>query len=144
MSNYKVLIFDWDGTLVDLIGRIVESIHVAARSCGLPQVDDTAVKGIIGLALPEAVEVLYPGQVDAARVEAFRRHYGEHYRVGSSAFHAVPSVTEALGVPRGRLSARGGDRQRASWARSRPGGAGGKTCSISRVARMKRQASLIL
>jgi len=97
VSNYKVLIFDWDGTLVDSIGRIVESIHVAARSCGLPQVDDTAVKGIIGLALPEAVEVLYPGQVDAARVEAFRHHYGEHY-LGLEAQPSMPypGVTEAL------------------------------------------------
>ena len=64
VSNYQLLIFDWDGTLVDSIGRIVESIHVAARVCGLPQVDDAAVKGIIGLALPEAIEMLYPNQVE--------------------------------------------------------------------------------
>lgn len=146
MSNYKVLIFDWDGTLVDSIGRIVESIHVAARSCGLPQVDDTAVKGIIGLALPEAVEVLYPGQVDAARVEAFRHHYGEHY-LGLEAQPSMPypGVTEALRssarpviCSRWRL-AKGVVGSIASWR-----GRGGKTCSISRVARMKRQASLIL
>jgi phosphoglycolate phosphatase len=79
VSRYQVLIFDWDGTLVDSIGRIVESIHVAARSCGLPQVDDGLVKGIIGLALPEAITVLYPDQVDMGLIESFRHSYSEHY-----------------------------------------------------------------
>lgn len=97
VSNYQLLIFDWDGTLVDSIGRIVESIHVAARICGLPQVDDAAVKGIIGLALPEAIEMLYPNQVDAALVEAFRQHYADHY-LGLEAQPSMPypGVTEAL------------------------------------------------
>ena len=31
-SDYKLLIFDWDGTLADSIGRIVEAMHVASVS----------------------------------------------------------------------------------------------------------------
>lgn len=78
-GSYKLLIFDWDGTLVDSIARIVEAMHLAADSCELPRRADEAVRGIIGLALPEAVRVLYPGLRERAAVERFARVYSECY-----------------------------------------------------------------
>jgi phosphoglycolate phosphatase len=33
-ENYELLIFDWDGTLADSIGRIVEAMNVAAERAG--------------------------------------------------------------------------------------------------------------
>ena len=78
-KEYRVLIFDWDGTLVNSIDRIVESISVAARTCGLPPLDGLAIKGIIGLGLPEAISVLYPQVTDVRMIEAFRRAYADHY-----------------------------------------------------------------
>ena len=35
VPDYQLLIFDWDGTLVDSIARIVESMRVAADAGGL-------------------------------------------------------------------------------------------------------------
>ncbi len=58
MPDYQLLIFDWDGTLVDSIGRIVESMRRAADVCGLPQLSAEAMKGIIGLGLPDAIQTL--------------------------------------------------------------------------------------
>nr|WP_219853005.1 HAD-IA family hydrolase [Stutzerimonas stutzeri] len=79
VNRYDLLIFDWDGTLVDSIGRIVESISVAAANCSLPALDEDIIKGIIGLGLPEAIAALYPHVTDVKRVEAFRRAYADHY-----------------------------------------------------------------
>ncbi|AZC88127.1 HAD-IA family hydrolase [Pseudomonas chlororaphis subsp. aurantiaca] len=76
--DYKLLIFDWDGTLADSIGRIVEAMHVASDRSGLARCDDFAVKGIIGLGLPEAIRTLYPHISDAELVD-FRQHYADHY-----------------------------------------------------------------
>ncbi|WP_097302598.1 HAD-IA family hydrolase [Pseudomonas chlororaphis] len=76
--DYKLLIFDWDGTLADSIGRIVEAMHVASDRSGLARCDDFAVKGIIGLGLPEAIRTLYPHISDAELVN-FRQHYADHY-----------------------------------------------------------------
>jgi phosphoglycolate phosphatase len=70
--DYKLLIFDWDGTLANSIGRIVEAMHVASDRTGFPQRDDWAVKGIIGLGLPEAIRSLYP-EIDDDE------HYADHY-----------------------------------------------------------------
>ena len=97
MNRYEVLIFDWDGTLVDSIGRIVESIFVAAASCKLPALDEMAIKGIIGLGLPEAIAVLYPHVTDAKVVEAFRRAYANHYLSLEAEPSALyPGVAQAL------------------------------------------------
>ncbi|AJO77418.1 MULTISPECIES: HAD-IA family hydrolase [Pseudomonas] len=76
--EYKLLIFDWDGTLADSIGRIVESMHVASDRSGFARCDDFAVKGIIGLGLPEAIRTLYPEIGDAELID-FRQHYADHY-----------------------------------------------------------------
>ncbi|MNQ70871.1 Pyrophosphatase PpaX [compost metagenome] len=40
--------------------------------------DDLAVKGIIGLGLPEAIRTLYP-EIGDAELVAFRQHYADHY-----------------------------------------------------------------
>lgn len=79
MPDYQLLIFDWDGTLVDSIGRIVESMHRAADACELRRCSDAQVKGIIGLGLPEAIVSLYPELVDPLLIERFRLRYSEHY-----------------------------------------------------------------
>lgn len=79
MLDYKLLIFDWDGTLVDSIARIVTAMHQAADLCGVPRRSDEAVKGIIGLALPQAITTLYPELGEAAHVERFHGHYSACY-----------------------------------------------------------------
>lgn len=97
MRDYRLLIFDWDGTLVDSIGRIVTAMHRAADACELVRRSDTQVKGIIGLGLPEAIRSLYPELVEAARVERFRRCYSEQYLALEAQPSALfPGVAEAL------------------------------------------------
>ncbi len=102
MNKYELLIFDWDGTLVDSIGRIVESILFAAADCELPALDEASIKGIIGLGLPEAIAALYPEVSDERTVEAFRRAYAGHYLSLETEPSALyPGVAEALRAFRG-------------------------------------------
>lgn len=97
MRDYELLIFDWDGTLVDSIGRIVEAMHGAADACDLARRSDDRVRGIIGLGLPEAIGSLYPESLDPARIERFRRCYGERYLALEAEPSALfPGVAEAL------------------------------------------------
>lgn len=84
--DYKLLIFDWDGTLANSIGRIVESMHAASIRSGYAPCTDHAVKGIIGLGLPEAIRTLYP-EISDAELVTFRDHYADHY----IALEATPS-----------------------------------------------------
>ncbi len=97
MTDYRLLIFDWDGTLVDSIGRIVESIRVAAAACALESRSDAAIKGIIGLGLPEAIRTLYPDLCDARLLERACQVYSEHYlALESEPSPLYAGVAEAL------------------------------------------------
>ncbi|WP_294736661.1 HAD-IA family hydrolase [uncultured Pseudomonas sp.] len=97
--DYKLLIFDWDGTLCNSIGRIVESMHAASTRAGYALCDDLAVKGIIGLGLPEAIRTLYP-EIGDDELIAFRQHYADHYMAldaqPSPLFEGVAQAMEAF------------------------------------------------
>ncbi|HAI25321.1 MAG TPA: HAD family hydrolase, partial [Alcanivorax sp.] len=58
---YQLVIFDWDGTVMDSTGRIIACMHQAGADLCLPVLEDDAVREIIGLGLPEALRTLYPG-----------------------------------------------------------------------------------
>lgn len=97
MSDYQLLIFDWDGTLVDSIGRIVDSMRLAAEFCELPWRDDAAIKGIIGLGLPEAIRTLYPDIDELQLIQRFRASYSDHYlRFESEPSRLFEGVEESL------------------------------------------------
>ena len=78
LLRYELLIFDWDGTLADSIGRIVDAMRAAAVLSNRPVRDDLAIKGIIGLGLPEAIRTLYP-DITANDLINFRQHYADSY-----------------------------------------------------------------
>ena len=59
-KQYKAVIFDWDGTLMNSEARIVDAIQTAARECGLPVLPYDVSKQIIGLSLENAILGLYP------------------------------------------------------------------------------------
>ncbi|QBF27823.1 HAD family hydrolase [Pseudomonas tructae] len=113
--DYDLLIFDWDGTLADSIGRIVEAMHLAAGRAGYTTCADEAVKGIIGLALPEAISVLYP-HLDAAQVAGFRQHYADVYMAlddqPSPLFEGVVESLEAFRAEGYRLAVATGKARR--------------------------------
>lgn len=97
MPDYQLLIFDWDGTLVDSIGRIVESMQRAASDAGLPVRGEQTIKNIIGLGLPEAIATLYPEHPGDPRLETVRQRYGAHYlNLEQQPSPLYPGVEEAL------------------------------------------------
>lgn len=75
---YRLVIFDWDGTLMNSQGRIVDAIQQAARQTGLPVLDERTSASIIGLSLTRAIETLYP-QADVEQVRRMAEVYSHHF-----------------------------------------------------------------
>ena len=82
--RYRLVIFDWDGTLMDSVARIVACMQAAARDAGWGHLEAAAVRDIIGLGLPEAIDQLCPG-IDAERFERLRSRYAYHFVEGDMA-----------------------------------------------------------
>jgi phosphoglycolate phosphatase len=77
-NRYRLVVFDWDGTLMDSVGHIVHSIRAAAADLQVEAPEDGAIRDIIGLGLREAVERLFPGRDELfliRLVDSYRRHY---------------------------------------------------------------------
>jgi phosphoglycolate phosphatase len=77
-KRYDLLIFDWDGTLMDSAGVIVACIQQASADIGWPVPSRAAASHIIGLGLKEAVQALFPDKPESdipLLVERYRYHY---------------------------------------------------------------------
>ena len=60
MKPYSLLIFDWDGTLMDSAAHITRCMSNAIAHVGAESRSDAQIRDIIGLGLDEAVQQLYP------------------------------------------------------------------------------------
>lgn len=74
----QLIIFDWDGTLMDSVGRIVSSMQNSATAVGLPVPEAHAVRDIIGLSLQPAITRLF-GELPAASLDGFLAQYRREY-----------------------------------------------------------------
>ena len=93
LADKTLIIFDWDGTLMDSIGLIVESMHVAGKAHGF-QTTDKAVQDIIGLSLMNGIEILYPQANDTQKL-AIQQSYADHYIANS---HSTPLFAPIEGM----------------------------------------------
>lgn len=76
--KFKLIVFDWDGTLMDSEARIVDSMQSAVADMGLQPHSSEQVKDIIGLGLLEAVQVLLPDAAADIQHQVLAR-YRHHY-----------------------------------------------------------------
>ena len=77
-KQFDLIVFDWDGTLMDSTATIVASMQAAARDLGLPVPDDRAASHVIGLGLQDAMQSVLPGLDPKSyprMVERYRYHY---------------------------------------------------------------------
>lgn len=82
-KDFRLLVFDWDGTLMDSIGTIVACTQAAVRELGLREMSDETIRGTIGLGLRETIEVLSPGSDEATFgriLECYRKHWAATFR----------------------------------------------------------------
>lgn len=79
MSNrFDLIVFDWDGTLMDSAAAIVRAMQAACGDLGLPEPPEERARHVIGLGLRDALEHAVP-ELQAAdyprMVERYRFHY---------------------------------------------------------------------
>jgi len=76
--KYKALVFDWDGTLMDSVAKIVACTQLAAKDLGLQVPPYEEAKQIIGLGLHEAMAKLFQ-ITDEEMVQKVAERYRFHF-----------------------------------------------------------------
>jgi phosphoglycolate phosphatase len=103
MNNYPLLVFDWDGTLVDSIERIVTSLQFASKKAVDIDLGEKQARDVIGLGLKEAISKLHP-ELDPAQhaeqletiADAYRQHYLYDNTVPAPLFSGVQELLDEL------------------------------------------------
>ena len=95
----KLIVFDWDGTLMDSAAHIVTCLQMALADLELPQKSDDEIKNIIGLGLREALGVLCPQANDqelTALTERYRQHFFDQQHEPCELFPGARELIEEL------------------------------------------------
>ena len=77
-KRFKLLVFDWDGTLADSEACIVDAMQLASTEAGLTECSKAQVRDVIGLSLEGAIELLFP-DADKKIKKQIADRYREYY-----------------------------------------------------------------
>ncbi|MDO9268928.1 MAG: HAD-IA family hydrolase [Methylobacter sp.] len=95
-NRFDLIIFDWDGTLIDSIDWIVHCLQTAAVQCDCDVPEPQAARDVIGLSIKNACSTLFPG-VDQETLVRLTAGYQQTYlsrQLGRS--DLFPGVYEML------------------------------------------------
>lgn len=76
--RFELIVFDWDGTLMDSAGTIVTSLQAAAVDLGFAAPTDERARHTIGLGLSDAVRYALP-DLPEVQYDDFIDRYRHHY-----------------------------------------------------------------
>ncbi len=94
-EQFDLIVFDWDGTLMDSTVHITRSIQAACRDLGLPVPGEQAASYVIGLGLREALQIAAP-TLDPADYPRLVERYRVHYLLKDKETELFDGVREML------------------------------------------------
>jgi len=97
--NFELLVFDWDGTLMDSAATISASLQSACRDLDLPVPSEEQARYVIGLGLNDAMSHILPGLTPSDYPRVVER-YRIHFLRQDSATSLFPGVAEAVATLR--------------------------------------------
>lgn len=77
-KRFDLLVFDWDGTLMDSASAIVAAIQAACRDLGIEEAPESRARHVIGLGLADALRHAVPDLPEhhyPKMVDRYRHHY---------------------------------------------------------------------
>jgi phosphoglycolate phosphatase len=99
-DGVELIIFDWDGTVINSTPAITDSIQRAFVDIGLDMPSEQRASHVIGLGLRDAFDYLAPGLSDAQAAQLLER-FRHYYLARDHLLQPFPGMTELLS----RLSA---------------------------------------
>lgn len=100
MRKYNAVLFDLDGTLLDTLEDLTDSVNDALALYGLPARRLEEVRGSVGNGVARLMELSVPGGRTHPQFETcldeFRRHYAENMRNKTRPYPGIPELLSRL------------------------------------------------
>lgn len=95
VKRFDLLVFDWDGTLLDSAGAIVTALQAACRDLGLSEPSDDRARHVIGLGLADALRYAVP-DLSENRVPQMIERYRHHYLTSDHELRLFDGISELI------------------------------------------------
>ena len=95
MRRFDLLVFDWDGTLVDSTGCIAGALQSACRDLGYAVPSDRDARYVIGLGLSDALAHVVPGIQESEYPQLLER-YRHHFQLQDAGTQLFGGAVELL------------------------------------------------
>ena len=99
--KYPLIVFDWDGTIIDSAATIAECIRQAAIDAGLPAPEPARASHVIGLGLKDALRIAVP-ELPPERYLEFAELYRGHFLAREDSMQLFGGMRELLAELAGR------------------------------------------
>jgi phosphoglycolate phosphatase len=93
--KYQLIIFDWDGTIIDSQAHIISSMQKAMADENLPIPQDDAIRHVIGLSLDNVILSLIP-ELDNLTVNRISDNYRRHFFANINQSELFEGVAETI------------------------------------------------
>jgi len=104
--QFELIVFDWDGTLMDSTSVIAAALQLSALDLGLPPVSAFMAKHVIGLGLKDTLNLTMPS-LPIERYPEVSDRYRHHFLANSQSlelFTGIRELIEALQAKRHLLA----------------------------------------
>ena len=93
--KYRLIVFDWDGTIVDSASSIAECIRQSARDMSLPVPSTERASHVIGLGLHDSLRLAVP-ELQAHQYPEFVANYRRHFLAREDSMALFPGMEDVL------------------------------------------------
>jgi len=98
--RYKLIIFDMDGTILDTLEDLTDSLNFALKKSGMPKRSLSEVREFVGNGIRKLIERAVPANTPTDIVNRVLADFSEHYRQNcankTSPYDGIPEVLSAL------------------------------------------------
>jgi phosphoglycolate phosphatase len=93
--RYELIVWDWDGTIMDSTPTIVECIQQSCRDLGFKEPDDTLASSVIGLGIHDSLRRAVPW-IEPAHFPKLTERFRFHYLAKDHELHLFSGIRELL------------------------------------------------
>lgn len=100
MKKYDAILFDLDGTLLDSLEDMKDSVNYVMKEFGFPERTLEEIRAFVGNGIRRLIERSVPEGTDArtceAALDAYRNYYNGHCMIKTKPYDGVPELLAAL------------------------------------------------
>lgn len=98
--KYKTFIFDLDGTLLNTLDDLAESVNYAMKQCGFPKRTLDEIRRFVGNGVKKLIERALPEGMDEAEFNKalgeFKKHYSQNSRNKTAPYEGIMELLHTL------------------------------------------------